>query len=116
MTSNLLSNAIKYGHGHPVRVEVSACDGVARLVVHDQGIGIAPADLGRIFGKFERAVSERHYGGLGLGLYITHQIVDALGGTIGVRSTPGEGATFEVHLPQRLAQQPGASAGPELTH
>nr|WP_255449970.1 MULTISPECIES: ATP-binding protein [Myxococcaceae] len=103
VVSNLLSNAIKYGAGHPVRVRVEAHRGVAQLSVHDEGIGIAPEHLSRIFGKFERAVSERHYGGLGLGLYITHQIVEALGGHIGVMSALGAGATFTVTLPQRLA-------------
>ncbi|HET9449761.1 MAG TPA: ATP-binding protein [Aggregicoccus sp.] len=113
VVTNLLSNAIKYGRGRPVHVSVSAEGGQAHVVVRDEGIGIAPEDLERIFGKFERAVSERHYGGLGLGLYITHQIVDALGGCIRVQSEPGQGATFEVTLPQRLAQALESSGGHE---
>ncbi|RKH66464.1 PAS domain-containing sensor histidine kinase [Corallococcus llansteffanensis] len=99
VVTNLLANAVKYGPGHPVTLSVEAVDGRARLTVHDQGIGIAPEDLQRIWGKFERAVSERHYGGLGLGLYITRQIVEALGGTVKAESTLGEGATFVVELP-----------------
>ena len=71
-------------------------------------VGIAPEHLKRIFGKFERAVSGRNYGGLGLGLYITQQIVDALGGNIRVESAPGAGATFEVTLPQRADYAPEA--------
>jgi signal transduction histidine kinase len=71
----------------------------ARIVVQDQGIGIAPEQLDRIFGRFERAVPSRNYGGMGLGLYIARRIVDAHGGRISVQSTPGEGATFTVHLP-----------------
>jgi len=67
-------------------------------MVRDEGIGIESAHLSRIFGMFERAVSHRHYGGLGLGLYITRQIVEALGGAIRVDSQPGEGATFNVEL------------------
>jgi signal transduction histidine kinase len=69
------------------------------VVVADQGIGIQPDALRRIFGRFERAVSERHYGGLGLGLYITRQIVEALGGTVRAESEPGGGAAFIVELP-----------------
>ncbi len=75
-------------------------DGEAvRLAVRDEGIGLAPEHLERIFGRFERAVSERHYGGLGLGLYITRKIVEAMGGTVKAQGAPGQGATFTVELP-----------------
>jgi signal transduction histidine kinase len=106
VVSNLLSNAIKYGAGHPVSIRVQAVETRARLVVRDEGIGIEPHALPLIFRKFERAVSERHYGGLGLGLYVTHQVLQALGGTISAESTPGQGATFTVELP--LPRAPGA--------
>ncbi len=99
VVGNLLSNAIKYGAGHPVHLHLEADGGRARLAVRDEGIGIAPEHLGRIFEKFERAVSERHYGGLGLGLYVTRTIVEALGGTVAVESQPGQGACFRVELP-----------------
>ncbi|KFE62400.1 PAS domain-containing sensor histidine kinase [Hyalangium minutum] len=99
---NLLSNAVRYGRGRPVELALWREGGTAVLSVKDQGIGISRADLARIFGKFERAVSERHYGGLGLGLYITRQIVDAMGGSIQVESQPGEGSTFTVQLPLGL--------------
>ncbi len=99
VVANLLSNAIKYGAGTPVHIETSAAGNRAVLRVRDGGIGIAPEALPRLFGRFERAVSGRHYGGLGLGLYITRQIVEALGGTVNVESTPGKGATFTVGLP-----------------
>lgn len=101
MLIHLLTNAAKYGPGRPVEVAVEPRDGEAVLTVTDQGIGIAPEDLQRIFSKFERAVPARNYGGLGLGLYLSREIVHAHGGTIGVRSRPGEGATFEVRLPLR---------------
>lgn len=98
---NLFSNAVKYGPGKPIRVELSK-DGTDALIrVVDQGIGIDDATMDRLFGKFERGVSERNYGGLGLGLYISRQIVDAMGGQIYALSRPGEGAAFEVRLPLR---------------
>ncbi|NMO22486.1 GAF domain-containing protein [Pyxidicoccus fallax] len=98
---NLLTNAAKYGAGRPVRVEAT-CEGedTVRLSVSDEGIGIAAEDLPRLFGRFERAVSDRHYGGLGLGLYISRQIVDAMGGRIEVESRPGAGSVFTVRLPR----------------
>jgi signal transduction histidine kinase len=100
----LLGNAIKFARGTPIVVTLEApADGDrVRLVVADQGIGIPPERLPHIFGRFERAVSSKHYGGLGLGLYIAHQIVHALGGRISAESTPGAGARFIVDLP-RLA-------------
>jgi signal transduction histidine kinase len=99
VVTNLLSNALKYGAGGHVHLSTGLDTTHARLTVRDEGIGIAPEALSRIFGRFERAVSERHYGGLGLGLYITRQIVEALGGTVSVESQQGKGATFTVELP-----------------
>jgi signal transduction histidine kinase len=82
-------------------VRVDAEGERARLTVRDEGIGIEPAHQARIFQKFERAVSERHYGGLGLGLYISQQIIEALGGSIAVDSVPHQGSVFTVRLPLR---------------
>ena len=70
------------------------------LRVRDEGIGIDPAEQARIFERFERAVSDRHYGGLGMGLWITREILTAMGGTIHVESAPGKGASFTVELPR----------------
>jgi PAS domain S-box-containing protein len=104
--TNLLSNAIKYGAGKPIHLHVEqGDDGRARLRIRDEGIGIHPEALGRIFNRFERAVSERHYGGLGLGLYVTRQIVEAMGGMVKAESTPGQGATFTVELPRQSASR-----------
>ncbi|MBL0698909.1 CHASE domain-containing protein [Comamonas sp. JC664] len=97
--TNLLSNALKYGHGAPVDVRVDSDGTHATLEVKDHGIGMSTEDAQRIFGRFERAVSSRHYGGLGLGLFITRQLVEALGGHITVTSAPGQGSTFTVVLP-----------------
>jgi len=70
-----------------------------RMVVRDHGMGIAPADQVRIFDRFERAVATQNYGGFGLGLWISRQLVEAHGGSISVKSTVGEGASFIVELP-----------------
>jgi signal transduction histidine kinase len=102
VVSNLVSNAVKYGRGGPVRISVSAEGDRARVEVQDRGIGIAPADQDRIFGRFERAVPSRNYSGLGLGLWIVKRLVEAHGGTIRVASAPGEGSTFTVDLPRKL--------------
>lgn len=99
VVANLLSNAIKYGRGKPVAVVVRQEPHKVRIEVRDQGIGVAADQQQRIFDRFARAVSVREYGGLGLGLFITKQIVDAHGGSIDVRSAPGSGATFLVELP-----------------
>ncbi|MCP3136745.1 sensor histidine kinase [Pyxidicoccus xibeiensis] len=104
VVSNLLSNALKYGAEQPVHVHVEEEDGRARLWVRDEGIGIDPEAHARIFQKFERAVSERNYGGLGLGLYVVRTLVEAMGGTIRVESQPGEGATFIVELPLQASE------------
>jgi signal transduction histidine kinase len=98
--TNLVSNALKYGAGHPIEVAVMAHGAQAQLVVRDHGIGIAAEDVERIFAPFERAVSSKHYGGLGLGLFIVGQITAALGGTIRVTSTPNVGSTFTIDLPR----------------
>jgi signal transduction histidine kinase len=107
IVTNLLSNAVKYGAGRPISVEVGAslpgAEADVWLVVTDEGIGMSSDDLGRIFGRFERAVSGRNYGGLGLGLWIVRQVVDAMGGTISVESRPGRGSTFTVRLPRHAA-------------
>lgn len=97
--TNLVTNAVKYGANQPVLVRVEAKGAIAELSVRDHGMGIRAQDLERIFGPFERAVSVRNYGGLGLGLYISLQIVKAHGGTIDVQSDPGRGAMFRVLLP-----------------
>ncbi len=97
---NLMSNAAKYGAGRPIAVELAGDDGVARLSVSDAGIGIAPADLPRIFGKFARAVPAQGYGGFGLGLFIVEKLILAMHGSIDVSSEPGHGARFTVRLPR----------------
>ena len=99
VVTNLLSNAIKYGAGKPVDVVVDRDDGSARIVVTDRGPGIHAEHHGRLFERFARFAPTRHYAGFGLGLWIARVIVEAHGGTIGVRSQVGEGASFFVDLP-----------------
>jgi signal transduction histidine kinase len=104
LVMNLLTNAMKYGNGNPVEVIVSEEGGTALLEVRDHGIGIANDALARIFLPFERAVSMRSYGGLGLGLYIAERIAAAHGGSIEVKSELGVGSTFLVKLPVRAPE------------
>lgn len=101
---NLLSNALRYGDGKPVRVAVGrADDGMARLTVTDQGLGIPAEDQLKIFEQFERLPSAVKSPGMGLGLYISQHFVQAHGGSIGVSSRPGEGSCFTVLLPAHAA-------------
>jgi len=106
LVTNLIDNAIKFTpRGGTVSVSLARDDAqhVVRLAVHDSGIGIAQADLSKVFDRFYRADKSRQRGteihGSGLGLSICQAIVQGHHGTIVVRSTPGCGSTFEVTLP-----------------
>jgi two-component system OmpR family sensor kinase len=110
VVTNLVSNAIKYGRGAPIVVRLARGGGRATLTVSDHGVGIAPGDVARIFDRFERASNARHYGGLGLGLWISREIVRASGGSIAVESEPGDGATFRVELPVPAPAERSASS------
>lgn len=103
--NNLLTNAIKYGGGKPVRLRVEEQAEMACLTVSDQGIGIAPDDQARIFGRFERATATRQSDSMGLGLYIAKEIITAHGGSITVTSELGRGTTFQVLLPLRRTER-----------
>jgi len=99
VVTNLLTNALKYGAGTPVDISVREEPTHATLEVRDQGIGIRDEDRRRIFERFERAVPHENYSGFGLGLWIVHEIVLGLGGSVTVESAPGKGALFRVQLP-----------------
>jgi PAS domain S-box-containing protein len=101
VVENLVTNAIKYGQGRPIQVCVLMQDDQALLVVEDHGLGIAPEFVERIFDRFERAISARNISGLGLGLYIARQIVEAHHGRVTVKSELGQGSVFTVNLPLR---------------
>jgi PAS domain S-box-containing protein len=96
---NLVNNAIKYGKNHALEICIKKMPDSAVLTVKDFGIGIAKKDQGRIFGRFERAVSPSSFSGLGLGLFITREIVEQHHGKISVESEPACGALFTIELP-----------------
>ncbi|MHC8366692.1 hybrid sensor histidine kinase/response regulator [Pseudomonas sp. ZT5P21] len=97
--SNLLTNALRYGAKSPIGVKVYSENNQALVEVRDQGIGIDQENQKRIFQQFERVSARHAVAGLGLGLFISEQIVTAHGGSITVESRIGEGALFRVCLP-----------------
>ena len=98
--ANLVENAVKYSpSGGTVEVRTTAVNGRVIVGVRDQGSGIAAEDQSLIFEKFGRARSGKTLPGTGLGLFIARSIAEAHGGTLEVRSAPGEGATFTLALP-----------------
>jgi signal transduction histidine kinase len=100
--ANLLSNAVKFvpaGVKPEVSIRTEAQEGRLRILVEDNGIGIAPEHLERIFGIFERLNRAEDFPGTGIGLAIVRRAVERLGGSVGVTSQPGRGSTFWVELP-----------------
>jgi len=97
--NNLLGNVIKHAPGSEVRIKTEKRDENVVLVVEDNGPGIPPELHTKIFERFERGESSRYVSGLGLGLYLVKEIVQAHGGTINVESRPGFGAKFIIDLP-----------------
>jgi signal transduction histidine kinase len=101
VASNLIENAIKHGDGHDVRVAVRTAEEEVVFEVHNQGAPIPEELMPRLFQPFSRPRGEARgmRGGLGLGLYIAHQIVLGHGGTLDVESAVDSGTTFRVRLP-----------------
>ena len=110
---NLLSNGVKYAPaGGEIVVRVEELADTVRVSASDQGPGLAPEVQAQVFERFYRAEgTAKRAEGLGLGLYVSRLLVEAHGGEIGVRSTPGQGATFFFTVPRRRPAQP-ASEGP----
>ena len=108
--SNLLDNALKYGNGKPVALELRLNGGQVALRVVDGGMGIAAEYQDRIFEPYERALSPESVTGLGMGLYITRQILNAHGGSVSVLSAPAQGAEFRVSFP--MGPRSGTEARP----
>ncbi len=110
--SNLISNAVKFTDQGFVRLRMSAVekDGamLLRALVEDSGIGLSPADQERVFEPFEQGETDemaREYGGTGLGLPISRQLAELMGGSLQVESELGEGARFRADLPLRLPKE-----------
>jgi signal transduction histidine kinase len=100
--ANLVSNALKFvrpGEPPVVRVTAAQAGSMVRVTVTDEGIGIVPSALGRIFNVFERLHSEEEYPGTGIGLAIVKKGVERMGGQVAVESTPGSGSAFSIDLP-----------------
>lgn len=105
---NLLQNAIKYSpQGGPITIELQRAGEWASLSVTDRGMGIPREALPRIFDRFYRAppVRSEHISGLGIGLYVTREIVALHQGEIQVSSTEGMGSTFIVRLPLLVSEE-----------
>jgi len=100
--TNLISNAVKYSLQKPIEVSAHISCGMVTIAVRDQGPGISPENLGRIFERFERVTEQIDKRGLGLGLWITRQIAHAHGGTIHAESEFGKGSTFVITLPPHI--------------
>lgn len=97
--TNLLTNAIRYGQGNPIEIEILPVANRVQLKVKDNGYGISKEDQERIFDRFERAINASEVSGMGLGLFITKEIIKSHEGEIWVESELGSGATFIVDLP-----------------
>jgi signal transduction histidine kinase len=115
VVSNLLTNALRYGSKSPIEVRVYQTPDHACIEVQDHGIGISEENQKRIFQQFERVSSKAATAGLGLGLFISEQIVTAHGGIITVNSRLNEGALFRVCLPfQKTGERTQPLSGPKV--
>lgn len=115
---NLVSNAVKYSpEGGTITIGVKRAEGNAVISVSDQGLGIPPEDVPKLFTRFHRVHRPEHsiVRGTGLGLYITKELVTRQGGAIWVESQPGEGSTFSFALQLERGTTLSNEAGPSST-
>ena len=116
VVGNLVENAIRYSDGGSVvELDWRRVDDLAVVEVRDQGVGISDADQKLIFQRFHRVDESRNRatGGAGLGLSIARRFVEAMGGTLSVRSELGAGSTFSVSLPAVARTASSPSEGPQ---
>lgn len=99
--TNVLNNALVYARGKPIKICLKNDEKGVQISIEDHGIGISQADTKKIFNRFERAIDANEVSGLGLGLYISSQIVEAHKGAMWVESELGKGSTFYVDLPMQ---------------
>ena len=111
--TNLLTNALRYGNSKPVNISLGLLHECVRINVRDDGSGISTSDPQRIVEQFERVAHHDGSGGLGLGLFITKQLVDAHGGSVRVQSQQDKGTIFTVSLPLNAALET-TGAPPDL--
>lgn len=107
LVNNLVSNALKFmvaGRQPQIRISAEPSENRVRLTVEDNGIGIAPEDLGKIFEAFQRLHGKQAYPGTGLGLAIVRKGAERMGGRVGVESELGRGSRFWVELKLVQAQ------------
>jgi signal transduction histidine kinase len=108
---NLVSNAVKYSpRGGTVTIEIGRDGDNAFVQVRDEGIGVPDDERSRIFDRFFRTTVARPYGGVGLGLYISKEIVERLGGELVLQSSGANGSVFRLTLP--LARREAEVAAP----
>lgn len=101
--NNLLINAIKYGGPSQIAVHITSSKGWAQCSIIDKGKGIPKRDQLRIFERYERAISANEISGMGMGLYISQQLIQAHDGRIWVKSENGNGSTFYFEIPLGIA-------------
>lgn len=107
VVTKLLSNALKYAPAAPIEISLAGDARTATLTIRDHGPGLTPAQAERIFQRFDRSGAAKGTSGWGLGLYLTRQIVEAHGGTIGARNEAKGGLAVVVELPRAPAVAEG---------
>ena len=116
VVTNLITNSIRYGRGKPISISIQSFDETVRFSIKDQGLGIAKSDQKKIFQRYERGLIAREISGLGLGLFICEQIIEAHQGLIWVESEVNQGASFFVELPKSFTLVEELSPTMEVTH